>query len=112
MSVARIDPEIGSYAIIQFKKLPAMCEVAHTSLWDWRPIRGAAPGCCGLERSTRGCRAENKSMEQQRAESRARPTLARGSPSARANQATTSTSGEGESFPVLALSLYSQPRHM
>ena len=27
--VARIDPEIGSYAIIQFKKLP-LCEVAHT----------------------------------------------------------------------------------
>ena len=34
VSVARIDPEIGSYAGIQFKKFRAMCEVAHTSAWD------------------------------------------------------------------------------
>ena len=32
--VARIDPEIGSYAVIQFKKFRTMCEVAHTSAWD------------------------------------------------------------------------------
>jgi hypothetical protein len=30
VSVARIDPRIGSYAVIQFKKFPAICEVAHT----------------------------------------------------------------------------------
>ena len=27
-------PEIVSYAVIQFKKFSAMCEVAHTSAWD------------------------------------------------------------------------------
>jgi len=70
-------------------KFPAVCEVAHTSRWDWQPIRGAAPGRCGLERSARGCRAENKSVEPQRAESRTRPALVLGEPPARADQATT-----------------------
>jgi hypothetical protein len=32
VSVARIDPGIGSYTVIQFKKFPPICEVAHTPL--------------------------------------------------------------------------------
>src|SRR5262249_7142859 len=74
--------EVGSYTVIQ--KLPAMCEVAHTSPGIGNPTLSTAPGSYGLGAFGvyGGCCVENKSMEPQRAEGGTRPALARGEPPA------------------------------